>query len=118
MKPQPGQIVRVFEIYVAGEQHSLPAVEIFTHNGPALGFLFAPANGTEGGLVFKPAPEEYQHLAGEPVPSAEPAPPAPQSGTLTSGQVPSAAGGGAPPPAEGPDPNDPRGLRPGRDRRP
>lgn len=121
MKPQPGQIVRVLEIIVSGEPYeSIPAVEVFTHNGPALGFLFAPANGTEGGLVFKPAPDEYQHLAGEPLPTAEQPQevPAQPGGALTTATVPQ-PGRGAPAANDGEiDQNDPRGIRSGRDRRP
>lgn len=119
MNVHPGQITRLVELTLPDGGWRLMA-EAHTDRGPVLGFLCAPANGTEGGIVFRPAPDEVQALAGGELTAAdpaEPAQPAPPSGTLTSGQVPSAAGGGAPP-AEGPDPNDPRGLRPGRDRRP
>lgn len=108
MTPQPGQITRIVEV-ATPDGAWRAAAEVYTgeESPPILGYLYAPQNGTEGGVVFRPAAELEGLATAEPEP--KPAVAAMGGGTLTSEGVPRP---GVATPSGGPnDPDDPRGLR-------
>lgn len=93
MERVPGEIIALAQLQDEADELRLVVIAS-TKNGPAVGVLAGPPNGTEGAIGFVPVPDLYEVAAG--VPELE---------------VVLNASAGVEPTT---DPNDPRGLRASR----